>query len=153
MPHDEGSGQDRPQLAQQCTEGGFLFQGPCIHGHALGGQSPFIAHAYGMAVVVPAVRPRFLHRAAAVDFAVARDVEMVADVTEAPVADMVAAAGLEIQVPPLGGGGTMDDDERDGAHGYMQLCIPKTLPMAVATAMITLRMTPQVDVFFWFSIK
>lgn len=62
-----------------------------------------------MPVVVLAVRSDSLQRASAVNPAVARDVEMVTDILETAVVDMVVAAGLEIQVPPLGGGGTMDD--------------------------------------------
>ena len=64
-----------------------------------------------MPVVVLAVRSDSLQRASAVNPAVARDVEMVTDILETAVVDMVVAAGLEIQVPPLRGGGTMDDDQ------------------------------------------
>lgn len=69
-----------------------------------------------MAVVVLAVRSHSLQRASAVDPAVAREVEMVTYVAETAVADVVRTAGLEIQVPPLGGGGTVDDDQCDSAH-------------------------------------
>lgn len=55
--------------------------------------------------------PHFLYRSATVNLAVARDVEMVTDVTEATVVDMVVAAGFKVQVSPLRGGGTMDDDQ------------------------------------------
>lgn len=55
-----------------------------------------------MPVVVLAVRSDSLQRASAVNPAVARDVEMVTDILETAVVDMVVAAGLEIQVPPLG---------------------------------------------------
>ena len=72
---------------------------------------PSIADAYGMAVMVLAMRPHFLYRSATVNLAVARDVEMVTDVTEATVVDMVVAAGFKVQVSPLRGGGTMDDDQ------------------------------------------
>lgn len=63
-----------------------------------------------------AVRSDSLQRASAVNPAVARDVEMVTDILETAVVDMVVAAGLEIQVPPLRGGGTMDDDQCYLAH-------------------------------------
>ena len=56
-----------------------------------------------MPVVVLAVRSDSLQRASAVNPAVARDVEMVTDILETAVVDMVVAAGLEIQVPPLRG--------------------------------------------------
>lgn len=64
-----------------------------------------------MAVMVLAMRPHFLYRSATVNLVVARDVEMVTDVTEATVVDMVVAAGFKVQVSPLRGGGTMDDDQ------------------------------------------
>lgn len=63
------------------------------------------------------MRVRFLYRSAAVDLAISCDVEMVADIAEATVVYMVVAAGFEIQVPPLGGGGTMDDDKCYFTHG------------------------------------
>ena len=55
-----------------------------------------------MAVMVLAMRPHFLYRSATVNLAVARDVEMVTDVTEATVVDMVVAAGFKVQVSPSG---------------------------------------------------
>lgn len=66
--------------------------------------------------MVLAMRPHFLYRSATVNLAVARDVEMVTDVTEATVVDMVVAAGFKVQVSPLRGGGTMDDDQCYLAH-------------------------------------
>lgn len=63
------------------------------------------------------MRARFLYRPATVDLTVTGNVEMVADIFEATVVYMVVAAGLEIQVPPLGGGGTMDDDKCNFTHG------------------------------------
>lgn len=86
-------------------------------------------------------------------FAVAGDIEMVADVREAAVADVVRAAGFEIQAPPLGGGGAVDDDEGDGSHGvYMQAFRPKAPAMALATVMITFRISVQVVFFVFESI-
>ena len=88
-----------------------MFPCPCVRGYAAGRQAPFITDADRMPVVVLAVRSDSLQRASAVNPAVARDVEMVTDILETAVVDMVVAAGLEIQVPPLRGGGTMDDDQ------------------------------------------
>lgn len=50
-----------------------------------------------MAVVIEAMRTYFFQRAAAVYFAVAGQIEMIADVTEAAVVDVVAAAILKAQ--------------------------------------------------------
>ena len=111
MSYNDCFGQDSPQLPQQRQQGRFLFQCPCVRGYAAGRQASFIADADRMPVVVLAVRSDSLQRASAVNPAVARDVEMVTDILETAVVDMVVATGLEIQVPPLGGGGTMDDDQ------------------------------------------
>ena len=50
-----------------------------------------------MAVVIEAMRTYFFQRATAVYFAVAGQIEMIADVTEAAVVDVVAAAILKAQ--------------------------------------------------------
>ena len=60
-------------------------------------QSSFITDADRMAVVIEAMRTYFFQRAAAVYFAVAGQIEMIADVTEAAVVDVVAAAILKAQ--------------------------------------------------------
>ena len=111
VSYDECFREDGTQLPEQCRYGRFLFRCPCIRGYAAGRQASFIADADGMAVVVLAMRSCLFYRSATVDPAIARDVKMVTDIVETAVPDMVMAAGLEIQVPPLGGGGTMDDDE------------------------------------------
>ena len=64
-----------------------------------------------MGVMVTAVCPDLFQRTALANFSIAGDVEMVTDVTEATVVDMVVAAGFKVQVSPLRGGGTMDDDQ------------------------------------------
>ena len=75
---------------------------------------------------------------------------MVTDILETAVVDMVVAAGLEIQVPPLRGGGTMDDDQCYLAHtGRLNTTLyTYDAAIAVATAMITFRMVLQVDFLF-----
>ena len=50
-----------------------------------------------MAVVIEGMRTYFFQRAAAVYFAVAGQIEMIADVAEAAVGDVVAAAILKAQ--------------------------------------------------------
>jgi hypothetical protein len=52
---------------------------------------------YLMKYVIEAMRTYFFQRAAAVYFAVAGQIEMIADVTEAAVVDVVAAAILKAQ--------------------------------------------------------
>ena len=59
--------------------------------------SSFVTDADGVAVVIEAMRTYFFQRAAAVYFAVAGQIEMIADVTEAAVVDVVAAAILKAQ--------------------------------------------------------
>ena len=60
-------------------------------------QPSFVTDADGVAVVIEAMRTDFFQRTTAVYFAVARQIEMVADVAEATVADVVAAAILKAQ--------------------------------------------------------
>lgn len=79
-----------------------MFQGPGVCGDAFAGEAAFIAHADGVRVVVLAMRACLFQRASAVYFAVACDIEMIAYVREAAVADVVRAAGFEIQVRPSG---------------------------------------------------
>lgn len=153
MPHDECTGESCPQFAEQCQQGGFLLQGPGVCGDAFAREAAFVAHADAVRVVVLAMRACLFQGASAVYFAVARDVEMIAYVREAAVADVVRAAGFEIQAPPLGGGGAVDDDEGDGSHGaYMQAFRPKAPAMALATVMITFRISVQVVFFVFESI-
>ena len=57
----------------------------------------FITDADRMTVVIEAMRTCFFQRAAAVYFAVAGQIEMIADVAEATVTDVVAAAILKAQ--------------------------------------------------------
>lgn len=94
------------------------------------------------------MRSHFLQGASAVDLSVAGDVEMVSYVRETTVADVILPAGLKIQAPPLGGGGAVDDNQGDGSHGHpIQAFSPSAPARAVATVMITFRISVQV-VFF-----
>ena len=60
-------------------------------------QSSFVADTYRVGVVVTAVCPDLFERTATVDLSVACNVEMIADVAEAAVVDVVAAAILKAQ--------------------------------------------------------
>ena len=77
------------------------------------------------------------------NLSVTGDIEMVSYVREAPVADVVLAAGLKIQPPPLRGGRAVDNNQGDGSHEHqMQAFSPSAPARAVATVMITLRTMP-----------
>lgn len=97
MPHNQRTRKAAFQLPQQGKQRGFLFRGAGVGGTALSVQPSFVADADGVAVVVQAVRTCLFQRAAAVYHAVARHVEVVADVAEATVADVVEAAVFEAQ--------------------------------------------------------
>ena len=116
MAQDEGVGKEFPQLAQQGQQAGFLGQGAGVFRLAAGIQTAFVADADAVAVVVLAVGAYGVQGAAAVDGAVAGQVVVVADVFEAAVTDVVRAAGFKIKVPPLRGGGTMNDEQSDASH-------------------------------------
>ena len=138
MTHDEGAGEHPFQFAQQRFQGYFLRHGARVPRMAFAVQSPFVADADAVAVVVQAVRPYPLQRTAVVYHPVARDVEVVADVTEAAVADVIRAALFKIKALPLAGGRAMKDNQRDGSHRPTQDEMPNTPARAVATATIAL---------------
>lgn len=64
-----------------------------------------------MPVVILAMCTYVLYRPAAMNLTVTGDVKMVSDIFETTMMNMIMAASFEIQVPPLRGGGTMDDDK------------------------------------------
>ena len=90
--------------------------GPCVLGFALRVQSSFVADADGVPVVSLAMGSGLFHGSAGMDRPVAGEVVMISDVPEVPMSDVVQATSLEIQAPPLRGGGAMEDDQCDGAH-------------------------------------
>lgn len=98
--------------------------------------------------MIEAMRTYFFQRAAAVYFAVAGQIEMIADVTEAAVVDVVAAAILKAQGHALRRGRAMNNEQGNRTHGYLQAPRPKAPAMAVATVMITLRTMPHTDFDF-----
>mgnify|MGYP006962773535 CR=1 FL=1 len=59
--------------------------------------------------MVLAMRSHLFQRSSAVNLSVTGDIEMISYVREAPVADVVPAASLKIQPPPLRGGGAVDN--------------------------------------------
>lgn len=105
-----------------------------------------------MAVVIEGMRTYFFQRAAAVYFAVAGQIEMIADVTEAAVVDVVAAAILKAHGHALRRGRAMNNEQGNRTHGYLQAPRPKAPAMAVATVMITLRTMPHTDFDFLSSL-
>ena len=63
-----------------------------------------------MAVVIEGMRTYFFQRAAAVYFAVAGQIEMIADVTESPVKDMILTASLRRKGLSFRRGTAMNDN-------------------------------------------
>ena len=116
MPHYQRFGEQEAQLAQQCQHTSLLHQSTRIGRCAVRRESALIADADRMPVVVLAMRSHLFQRSSAVNLSVTGDIEMISYVREAPVADVVPAASLKIQPPPLRGGGTMDDDQCYLAH-------------------------------------
>ncbi len=145
MPHHECFGEHPFQFAQQGGERGFLRRCAGVGGAAVGIQPAFVADAYGVAVVVQAVCADAFQRTSAVNGAVARQVEVVADVAEAAVADVVAAAIVKAQAHALRRGRAVNDEERDGSHRPMQELRPNTPAKAVAMATMVLRTMPHTD--------
>ena len=148
MPHYQCFGEQEAQLAQQCQQTPFLHQSTRIGRCAVRQESALIADADRMPVVVPAMRSHLFQGASAVNLSVAGDIEMISYVREAPVADVVLAAGLKIQPPPLRGGGAVDNNQGDGSPVHqMQAFRPSAPATAVATVMITFRISVQVFFF------
>ena len=148
MSYNDCFGQDSPQLPEQGQQGRFLFQCPCVRGYAAGRQAPFITDADRMPVVVLAMRSHLFQRSSAVNLSVTGDIEMISYVREAPVADVVPAASLKIQPPPLRGGGAVDNNQGDGSHDHqIQAFRPSAPATAVATVIITFRISVQVFFF------
>jgi len=96
-----------------------------------------------MPVMVLAMRSHLFQRSSAVNLSVTGDIEMISYVREAPVADVVPAASLKIQPPPLRGGGAVDNNQGDGSQAFR----PSAPATAVATVIITFRISVQVFFF------
>ena len=159
MTQDTGLGIIATQLAQQVEQRATLGVGTGIGGLAVLVEATLVADADALVVPAGGVRPDLVHRAAAVQRAVAGDVEMVTDIGEAS-CDVRAAECLDGKIPVVAGGAAMDYQE---AHlpvilvetiplihaiiHNIQAFSPNTPAIAVATAMMTLRMVPHPDFF------
>lgn len=102
MPHYQRFGEQEAQLAQQCQHTSLLHQSTRIGRCAVRRESALIADADRMPVVVLAMRSHLFQRSSAVNLSVAGDIEMISYVREAPVADVVLAAGLKSSLRPSG---------------------------------------------------
>ena len=102
--------------------------------------------------MIEAMRSDFFRWAATVNLTVTSYVEVIADVTEAAVANVIAAAIFEAQAHALRRGRAVNDNEGDGSHQGMQEVKPNIPAKAVATVTITLRTMPHTD-FDFFSIN
>ena len=101
MSHYQRFGEQEAQLAQQCQHTSLLHQSTRIGRCAVRRESSLIADADRMPVMVLAMRSHLFQRSSAVNLSVTGDIEMISYVREAPVADVVPAASLKIQPPPL----------------------------------------------------
>ena len=148
MPHYQRFGEQEAQLAQQCQHTSLLHQSTRIGRCAVRRESSLIADADRMSVMVLAMRSHLFQRSSAVNLSVTGDIEMISYVCEAPVADVVPAASLKIQPPPLRGGGAVDNNQGDGSHDHqIQAFRPSAPATAVATVIITFRISVQVFFF------
>ena len=109
--------------------------------------------------MVTAVCPDLFQRTALADFSVSGDVEMIADVGESP--GLVGGPkGFHREITVVTSGAAMDYKEAHlpvilvKTRGYHtpQAVKPNVPAKAVATAMITLMITPHTDFFFSCSI-
>ena len=111
------------QLTEQCQQGCFLLHGARVGWFAVDRQPAFVTDSDAVGIMVLAMRSHRFQCPSGVNFAVSGDVEMVTDILEGTVMDMVLAASFKIQVPPLAGGGTMDDDKGDSAHSGLDTAL------------------------------
>ena len=98
--------------------------------------------------MIEAMRSDFFRWAATVNLTVTSHVEVIADVTEAAVANVIAAAIFEAQAHALRRGRAVNDGKRDDSHRPMQELKPNTPARAVATATMVLRTMPHTDFDF-----
>ena len=116
MPYDQCVGKALLQFGHQCSQGFSLPRCTRVARLSLRIQSPFVADAYRVAVMSPAMGAHLLRWPARMHRAIPREVIVVADVPEVPVPDVVPAASLEVQAPPFGSGGAVDNNQGDGPH-------------------------------------
>ena len=116
MPHNQCAGEALFQSAEQCSQTAFLCRRAGVARKSVGIQSAFVADADGVPVVFLAVGARQFRRPAAVHRSVARDVVVITDVAKAAMMNVVVPASLEIQAPPFGSGGAMDNKQGNDSH-------------------------------------
>ena len=138
------------KLAQQVEQGTTLGVGAGIGRLIILVQPALITDTYALIVPTRRVRADLVDRAAAVDHAVAGDVEMITDIGEAA-GDVVGPQRLDRVVAVVARGATVDYQEAylpvilvetAGFHPMHEV-MPMAPAMAVATAIITLRIVPQ----------
>ena len=110
MPHYQRLREVASQLSQQGYQCSFLFQRTGVGGLSVCGKPAFVADAYGMAVVSPAMRSDFLQWSSTVNFSVARQVEVIAYVTPATVTDVLPPAIVKAQAHALRRSRAMNDE-------------------------------------------
>lgn len=104
------------QFSQQGYQTCFLSQRARVFRFSTCVESAFITDTQAVPIMAFAMGTDFILRSAEMDNAVARHIVVVADVRKAAVTDVILAASFIIQVPPLTGGGTMENDQRDASH-------------------------------------
>ena len=148
MPHNLRFRKENLQIPEKVNESRFLLSCHGVARFALLIEPSLIADADRMPVMVLAMRSHLFQRSSAVNLSVTGDIEMISYVREAPVADVVPAASLKIQPPPLRGGGAVDNNQGDGSHDHqIQAFRPSAPATAVATVIITFRISVQVFFF------
>ncbi len=146
-----------PELAEQVEQGALLGAGAGVCGTSRLVQPPLVADADAVVVPPGGMRPDLVGGAAAVDVALARDVEMVADVGKASCL-VRSAQGLHREVAVVARRAAMDHQEahlpvilvETPRRHNVQALMPSAPATALAMAMTTLRMTPQTDFFSFF---
>ena len=158
MAQDAGVRVIRFQLPQKVQEGAFLRVGARVGRAAMLVQPAFVADADAVVVPPRGMGADAVDRAAHVHLAVAREVEVVADVGKAAL-PVATAQGLDGKVVITTRGAAMHYQEADlpvvlvetSCFHQAQALMPKAPAMAVATAMMTLSTVLHTD-FVFFSI-
>lgn len=144
------------ELAQQVEQGTTLGVGSGIGRLIVLIQPALITDSNTLIVPAGRMRADLVDRAAAVNHAIAGDVEMIADIGEAA-GDVIGSQRLDRIVAVVAGGATVDYQEvylpvilveTAGFHPAHEV-MPIAPAMAVATAIITLRIVPQMLVFLF----
>ena len=100
----------QPKFPKQSEHRATLQHGSGVSRFAVSRQSPLVTDADGMGVMVLAMRTHLCHRSPVMYLTVASNVKVIADVLKTPVMNMVISTRFKVKVPPLTGGGTMNDN-------------------------------------------